>query len=713
MTSVLTSFSLFSPEVWVLKGIPGSGKSHQTREAIKAMIDAGELRRVLWAVQSTVKDDSFGAETMAELAALGISSQVILGKKHLSTSPGAYEAQMPWKPEVPVKIISHAHLALLWELDASRCPYPMQPLYEGVQLLIVDENPYSSLIESNGESKTLDGRPARKDITLDALKRLLTSKPKSRKAVQHSVVMNRLKNMLEQLELHTLPGETLHGANKLVGEIRGVHGETFWKHLSGHWKRPMTHTEQNEELKHLQDDFAKLGHPEWVARELLTDLNSFLGGGGSSLRFGMVAGSRDKRATHPWHLRYDVTAVRKPQIPTLILDAYANQEFYQQLLGAPVNIVQLENEPYKLPVLHLPQFKVSSLNYTQNRATKHLRTVLRETLHRFREDKDAKLLFLVPQNAVTTVQRLWKELQDQYGTKLETEFNYWYKGRGKNTWTGHHVIAFEVNHLPVTLESHMLTALYRADTPEDSDRRTHLRTRLQSEELLQMLHRGRHYRNPDVKAVLYGELTENLQSALKEQVEFHQPAPHYAFESNSKNQDVRDTLVDHCPEVHQLLGGIPKHVLVLLGIYAPQETNPALMAEREHRLQERIEDAIKSGMHLPMLEHWARHKRPCVLPDFKPRKGWHIRSKLEDFICHTVPGKQLQPHEIRFKSTQHTVYAENEAAASARSQVRLFAPLRKVYSSQPTVHSERFCSTYHQFTSIIREVALGMLWKPG
>lgn len=133
---------------------PGMGKTWATQEYLVDEFVAGRLRRVLWFSPSTLHDHSLGQETLEKLtekldskSAIGVN--MIKGSAHFAspTRRGDYEAQFEWS--LPgIKILPHAYLSLLFSVHSAALSALFRELIEDVDLIVIDENPWSALVKS-------------------------------------------------------------------------------------------------------------------------------------------------------------------------------------------------------------------------------------------------------------------------------------------------------------------------------------------------------------------------------------------------------------------------------------------------------------------------------------------------------------------------------------------------------------------------------------
>lgn len=131
-----------SSGVTVIRSPPGYGKSRTTREQVVAACQSGSLHRVLWAVQGTLDESSLGMEAYRAFQELdsNLKVTVVMGSNHIDNRR-EYRAQLDWGAQPEVKIISFAHLPLIYGQDA-RVPQLRS------DILIIDELPLDHLISA-------------------------------------------------------------------------------------------------------------------------------------------------------------------------------------------------------------------------------------------------------------------------------------------------------------------------------------------------------------------------------------------------------------------------------------------------------------------------------------------------------------------------------------------------------------------------------------
>ncbi|WP_412030508.1 hypothetical protein [Deinococcus yunweiensis] len=144
---------------------PGAGKSTQARRAIAALTRTGTLRRVVWMTPGTLSRNgvaSLADEARADFLACGVPATVIYGRAHFTRlNPDAvgekrhsgrtfqtqYLEQFTWPQGPSVKLMSHAHLPVLY--GAGIAPPGAAARLEVPDLVVIDEDPGGSLIRSS------------------------------------------------------------------------------------------------------------------------------------------------------------------------------------------------------------------------------------------------------------------------------------------------------------------------------------------------------------------------------------------------------------------------------------------------------------------------------------------------------------------------------------------------------------------------------------
>ncbi|MFD1731290.1 hypothetical protein ACFSC4_09815 [Deinococcus malanensis] len=117
------------PTVVVLRADAGTGKTFSTLTVVLRRIHQGDLQRVLVAVRDTAQEQGLAAQTQQDLSTIAAGlqlparpwSRIVRGRDALAEETSldgeqlerAYRAQFAWTDDVPILIVSHAHLPLV------------------------------------------------------------------------------------------------------------------------------------------------------------------------------------------------------------------------------------------------------------------------------------------------------------------------------------------------------------------------------------------------------------------------------------------------------------------------------------------------------------------------------------------------------------------------------------------------------------------------
>lgn len=119
---------------------PGTGKTFGT---LRALQDARTPLKVLWFMPET-HDRSLAATTETNLRDLGVSCVRIHQVVHQSTRKR--QQWLSWPEGIHVKLLAHAYLPLLFGAS----PVPSLHRLQEADLVIIDENPFGSLLSLSG-----------------------------------------------------------------------------------------------------------------------------------------------------------------------------------------------------------------------------------------------------------------------------------------------------------------------------------------------------------------------------------------------------------------------------------------------------------------------------------------------------------------------------------------------------------------------------------
>ncbi|GAA5441574.1 hypothetical protein ACFQDE_19250 [Deinococcus caeni] len=591
---------------------PGSGKSTQARIALAGLLQEGHLQRVIWMTHSTIDRDgapSLAAEAARHLTELHIPVGIILGREALGKTAGAdrrtlgadgfrerYEAQFRWPPGPSVKLLSHAHLRVLYGRDGqpgTPPPWRRAPLTgpAAAQLLIIDEDPTSSLIESSP--------PPPSPLSYLRLRARPPATPLARVLLP----------LMSQVLAH--PADPRF---RRIGRA-GPNVRCSWSGAS--FNRAVLEALAGESLDRLvmRDRFPH--HPGWSAARLMSILLEHPGTSSVGLSWQAPLRAPDRCLTEATlTFRSDLLCALTDLPPTVLLDAYGDRydtgdscSYYRGLLGREVRVVPLavSTARPRLEVSHAPHLRIDRAAVDralrsgpgQARALLRLDTVTRRIVA-FTETQDtARTLVLCYKNMIPALEAsLGRVLEERQRTgplaaaPPEISFQHYFAGRGKNAHTGKHVVAVTEPHQPRQYAEHTLAALY----PADPERRRDLARRHRDVELLQALHRSRQLNHapgncgaprillsfPPPEGLTRDLGTVNLTPAEARSVGRGRPFP------SNRTLAWERALLAAATDLSELLNGIPVLALMALGLLEVPDSYQRLVEHAGRRLSGKI-----------------------------------------------------------------------------------------------------------------------------
>lgn len=476
--------------VQILAAAPGQRKSTYLRKAVGEAITAGTVSRVLWATQSIVTSSALGAEALRDFRELRTPAEIVYGHAAFTArrQPGRVQDQFTWpaRPNPMVKIVSHARVRRIFGGSD-----PDSAGLRGADLLIIDEDPTSSLVlASPTQVSDKDSLAKLESYRISAL------------ASSGNPVLQALDRMTR---LPHLPAHTEHFV-LWNGFERGhaVFGKPFWKMFLGEHPQAVDKISLGRALKAAGIDGA-----EHVARAFTEDAQHAASHLGFRTRFGFHwPGRLPEPSLVPEQtlLRFNVRHPLDLDLPTIILDGYADRNLYETLFAEQrVEVYAFAPAPV-LDIEYAPMLRVHRLNTGDAAGSPHHLQVAEELAsQRQRQLKFAPLgrQLTITNKAVQDPGSPWQGLLNQAYTARGLNFchadelpaggvtdmhqMYWHSGRGRNEHAGSDVFALTPPNLSRMNKDYALTALF----PDDPVERERLQAHNVGAELLQILNRGR------------------------------------------------------------------------------------------------------------------------------------------------------------------------------------------------------------------------------
>ena len=560
-------------------------------------------------------------------AGLPYRAEILYGRNAAKARKIPYGPQFVWQPDVPVRIISHAHLAVLLGEQASGRSWNFA---RQADVVVVDEDPLFSLLASEPEGKT----PAR--LTLAWLS-----------AVVAKGQGGNLPGALMKVVQAALRGETpapLRTEHPISETVQlSLTGQGFWTALL----EALDGQIPNWSALSVLLARLKLNIPKDVMVAFGEDYRQALHGNAGSYRFGL-AWKEGKPAS--LHLRFDVLRRFKLDSPgILILDAYAQEpgpsNGYQ--LAFPGHRVQVVRNWPMVPLVieAAPELEINRLNLQLHRQDNFKNYLLSET-RRLAEHHHAGALILSYQSVI---QALQLEESDLIRT------HYWFAGRGLNTFRGRQVVAWHAPARPSLFEHHQLAAL----APRDREVRRALARHLRDTELLQMLHRGRQtsfapgdpqrprvvtFFEPDIKNPDWATVVPYK--------------PFRSFKTWSKNPHWQPALRTISEELLARFGAVPHAALCVLGL-CDDVSDEELLGRVRAAVRRQARHAKKKA---PMLSAWRENPDALQskLGPFEPAYNGQHKRLLQEM------GLDLRQISLRGPAGQKVLfYAADEQSAKA------------------------------------------------
>lgn len=579
----------------VIAAPPGAGKSTQAREHILQLIQTGQVRRVLWAVQATLTEHSLGKEAEQHFRELDphLDVQIIYGHQHppLARRRNVYLQQFWWPTDPAVRIISHAHLPLVFGGVT-----PHAQLTDALDLLVVDEDPMSALLlDSRAESQ-------------DSAKRMIDLAMLS---AGTSLISRVLTDLLTAAQDGRLSGHTFASIQRVPRGV-GLYGQRFWEELTARLagQRPSAADFQRD-LKPLKTVAAL------VANGFIDDLAAF-DAGQVSQRFGLhwlPANAKSPAYT----LRYNLRRPFAAQCATVILDGYAHDGLYQRLFSpAPVQMHHFAPTT-PLQVEYAPELRVWAEDdfsgpESKEGAAGHRQQIADELVHLRRAGR--RQLVLTSKAASFDDNRWGHRLKFTfekagYQSAQDLVQGYWFNSRGVNHFKGCDVVALTQPRSPKEQLEYSLSAL----EPYDAARREEFKVHLEWAEALQMLNRGRQPQlsGPDKPRIVCAFALDASHALLKDRVVITAYQAKHHFKKYSKNPRLLDAMGAISEELLEALGGVPRIALIGAGLIAAN-------SDREKDACRRVDALARTCAPTSHLRRCATFALPWMYDDVQPAK---------------------------------------------------------------------------------------------
>lgn len=662
--------------IHVVKASPGQGKTHSTVEALADLLHTGSVTRILWAVRETVADKSLGQEAHSKLKAAGLQTTLVQGRPVIRkavmrstltwgpTSRGRVQQlhrdQFHWSGAPEVKIISHAHLPLIYGKDArSRGGRHLQQL-RAAQLLVIDEDPSDVFLVDETLLKTRDNARARANLRLNA-----SFFEAKRDDVSQAFM---------QLFQRAAAGEFNSEARR-TGRQHSLSGAPFLKALLDTLPaRPAWPTFARNLGLTAYFGYGSNISP-WVAQHLRHALKDYERGLPPSAQFGLTWFSQNPRP----ELRFNLSQYRAFPTSVLILDAYAHRLHYEAAFRPSPIEIHAVGPNLTLEVAVAPGTGRQRSRVRSHQDTEHLLNLMEQVLD-YAATHGNTLLLCHKDTREPYRQALAQALACvPLPTDTAVQTHHWKAGRGSNQWEGWNIIALEDFHYPQHCAQHTLTALYPYDTAGDAQLRATLAGLHRVSEQLQMLHRGRQtlattrgWRHTPGVTLLYDMDFGLLNSEVRRTGSVHFTRP----DQRTTRPRFSRVITQVSRELTTLLGGIPLSLFEVLDL---EQRKATMKPETRAHLTEKLRQLTLASPHaLPILRAWCT---TGALPPCTQTRAVQATSRhaLTSAIQASAPALQLYstlyptaaPPGI--KRTQNAVMAATQSAAQDALD-QLFAP---------------------------------------
>ncbi|PNY81655.1 hypothetical protein CVO96_09975 [Deinococcus koreensis] len=611
-------------EVQVLRAPTGSKKSRLSREKIAQAFKSGALKRVIWAVHSTLKNDSLAFEASQHFKEVGVDAVTLAAWD--DTKPRKYHAQLAWPQTPQVKIVSFAHLPFIYgrsqtlrKLDA--------------ELLVIDELPMTGLVH-----------PARMSIKEMGQIASCGGGPLALRLI------GLMSKRLDQPD--SAFTEDLAADPRGITRRRYFTGKDFLQSVGN----GLTDADWDAFGQAL-DGFKPFTDQMWFTSEWLAAFRADVEAGQDSGRFGLTWAVRNGVLTEP-PVFYSSTLTPLADLPpTLVLDAYADPGLYQALFpNQQVRLIDRGRNP-PLQIELAPELKLYRLHMGRESANCHRRHIAEEILLLHR-DSGLKVVLLVDKafrKSGSPWQLALTEASRHLGIPVPPALHH-FAGRGKNEFDGHLVVALSLAALPNSHHVIDLAALY----PYSPARRKAMHRALMRAERLQMYNRGRQPTSG-----------QRIISAFDPELPKHQCItslykPALPFTKQSDNPRWEHAMQVVTRELVTALGGVPRAFLGVLGLIRVNFGKGEKAAAHSQALRA----AVRASTLQPdsQLAQWLHLDYLPSFRDVKPyrKKDGRVTDVLNGFHLATSGYQHDFPYQQERIKTQIWVPADGDELAVLR-----------------------------------------------
>lgn len=613
ITTILET-ALHSPGILhVIKAGPGEGKTHHTVSALAELMKTGAVKRVIWAVRETVKTNSLGAEAVKKLRTAGVNATLVHGKSiirakvHRLTGRWdliarrqahfAHARQFDWSSAAEVKVVSHAHLALIYGKDSRSKGGRNLRCLRRAELLVVDEDPADVFLMDEDIIKKGYNKAARKNLRLNHE----FFKDKG------DLISQALDVLLQRAAKGDFDAQAKSWGREGFREF-SLTGAQFWEELEN-----TLHAKGTADWKAFADSIGvtRLGYSSnikpWVANTMYRALKQFKKGREASAQFGLTwPERREGNAVLDVQFRFNVTQYRPIKCSVVVLDAYAHASHYSAVFSPSQVIIHDVSKGAVLQVKVAAEAGRSRLSVEKDETPEHTLDLMEKVVEYARERGNTLLL-------------CYKSSKSNYQVALDealklqplpegvvVEIQHWRAGRGSNNWEGWNIIALNEFAFPRGYAEHSLTALMPQATEAEQSQRQQLLELHGHSENLQMLFRGRQTlavqrgwaSTPDVITLYkpdFGDFNPQVKVA-KESTYF---LPRKKRTTRPRFARAVGTVVQ---ELDLLLGGVPMKVFQVLGL---EQRKDAMASQTQAHLRYKLHQLISASPHsLPLLRAW-------------------------------------------------------------------------------------------------------------
>lgn len=595
--------------IHIVRAAPGQGKTRSTVLALADLLAGGGVQRVLWAVRETTGEDSLGRQAANDLKNAGLVASVVYGRgetllAHLHRGAGwrvaaetTYRQQFAWQTGPEVKVISHAHLPLIYGKDARSAQGQSLADLRKAELLIVDEDPSDVFLLDQNIINQGRNRNARAYLRLNSV--FFKAREDGISAALRTLLARAAAGDFDaEARSWGFPGNRTYSLT----------GAGFWEALAGELPPAPSWGDFAQTLKTTAKFGYGTGIAPWVVSRMHSAFRTHTAGGGSSAQFGLTWPERhQERAELDVQLRFNVSQYRPIKCSVVVLDAYAQPTVYAAAFRPSPTCVHEVGPGTVLEVTMVPGAGRHRTDVARGLGSEHVLALMEQVVEYARNHGNT--LLLCYKNTKSSYQVALDRARElaPLPPGVQLELQHWRAGRGSNDWEGWNVIALEEFAFPREYAEHALSAL----VPQDGDASRLERQTIQhlhsASETLQMLYRGRQtlavqrgwLRAPDVLTLYPLNLYElsSMATTRASTVLFSSPARRTTRPRFAQAVGVYTT------ELHALLGGVPMMTFRAVGL----EDRKAQVSEvtLDH-IRAKLRLLIRaSSTPLPNLTSWA------------------------------------------------------------------------------------------------------------